>query len=96
MREHPDRRHIAVDGCWDCGRHVAVLVELGVGESELFQLPGEQSQEVELLGGARIRLAALRGLGVDTDVAQEALGGILCEPADELLLRRLRCHSASV
>ena len=52
---------------------VAVLVELGVGEPDREQLVDQQPAQVELAGGAGRAFAVDARLGVDLDVALEAL-----------------------
>ena len=64
-----------------------MLVDRDVVEAELLQLVGEQAQQVELLRGARVGLGVLVGLGVDADVAEEPLGGVLGELGGERLVR---------
>jgi hypothetical protein len=56
-----------------------MLVEMGVTEAHLLQFSGEQPAEVLLLlrGGAGRGLRI--GLGVDDDIAQEALGHFVLE-----------------
>src|SRR6266550_439813 len=58
------------------GEDVAVLGQLDVVEAELLQLVPEQARELELPLGARTRVGEVVGLGVDTDVAEEALEGV--------------------
>ena len=70
--EEPDDRRGAV-GRGQRGHHVAVVVELGVREAGGLELLDEHAREVELAGGARRPFAIAPGLGVDADVALEAL-----------------------
>ena len=58
---------------------VAGLVQAHVVEPDLLELVAEQPREVELLLGRRRGRRAVRGLGVDADVAQEALEHVLGE-----------------
>ena len=92
MRDQPDRRRRldAVERAVD----VAVLVEPDVVEPDLLQLVAQHPREVELLlGRGRAVDAGLR-LGVDADVAQEALEDVVRELGrerrHELGLRRGR------
>ena len=54
-----------------------MLVERRILEADLLHLLEKQTQQVELLRRARIRLGVLVGLRIDADVAKEALGGVL-------------------
>jgi len=73
-----------------------VLVDRRVREAELLQLSEQQAQQVELLRCARIGLGVLVGLGVDADVAEEALCGVLGELGGERVGGHVReCMHAS-
>ncbi len=69
--DHGDRLR---RGRWDRAVDITVLVELGVVNAHVPELLGQQAAQVFLLvgGGAGRRVRV--GLGVDGDVAQEALG----------------------
>ena len=77
MRDQPDRgrRLDSVQRAVD----VAVLVEPDVVEPDLLQLVAEHTAEVELLLGRRRRVDSGLRLGVDADVAQEALEDVVRE-----------------
>ncbi len=79
MRAEADHRHLFRRGGRNGRIDIAVLVEMGISESHRFQLGGEQPAEILLLlrGGAGRRLRI--GLGVDDDIAQEALGHLMLE-----------------
>ena len=72
VREERDRRDVVVDGRGQRRGDVAVAVDRGVGEPELFELVAEEAEQDELAVGARVRLRVLVGLRVDLRVADEA------------------------
>ena len=71
--DEPDDRRVAVDGAGQRGHHVAVVVELGVLEADGPELLDEHPREVELARRAGRSVAVAAGLGVDADVALEAI-----------------------
>ena len=74
MRAEADHRHLFVGIGRDRRIDVAVRVEMGVDEAHGLQLGGEQAAEVLLFFGRRAGRGGRVRLGVDDDVAQEALG----------------------
>ena len=74
MRAEADHRHLLVGVRRDRRIDIAVLVEMGVGEPDRLQLGGEQAAQILLLLGGRAGRRGRVGLGVDHDIAQEALG----------------------
>ena len=74
VRAEADHRDFLVGVGRDRRIDIAVLVEMGVGDAHLLQLFREQPAQILLLcGGGAGRRGRIR-LGVDDDVAQEALG----------------------
>ena len=53
---------------------IAVFVEMGIGKAHRLQFGGEHAAEVLLLFGGRAGRRVRVRLGVDHDIAQEALG----------------------
>ena len=79
VRAETDHRHLSVGIGRDRRIDIAVLVEVGVCEPHRQQLRGQQAAEILLLLGRRAGRRGRIGLGVDYDIAQEALGDIVGE-----------------
>ena len=98
MRAEADHRHLLVGIRRDRRVDIAVLVEMGVAESHRLQLRGQQAAEVLLLLGGRAGRRGRIGLGVDHDIAQEALGDGVVEGealrASMVTARRVRDERA--
>src|SRR5215467_3172558 len=79
MRAEADYRNLLVGIGRDRRIDIAVLVEMGVFEPQRLQLRGEQAAEILLFLGGRAGWRGRIGLGVDHDIAQEALGDVVGE-----------------
>ena len=73
VRDQPDRRKVAVDGCRKRRHHVAVPVQVDALQPDRLELADQHAREVELARGARALGAIASRLGVDANVAEEAL-----------------------
>src|SRR5579862_771528 len=96
VREESDRRDVMLGRRRKRRRHVAVLVERGIGEPGLLELVAEKAEEDELSLGARVRLGVLVRLGVDLDVADEPLGRVLGKVRDKRRRFGVTGHSTSL
>ena len=76
VRDQPDRRAARAR---ERREDVAVLLEDRVFEAEVTELLREHLAEVSLFGGARVRRRLRIRLGVDPDVAEETLEGVVGE-----------------
>ncbi len=75
VRAEADHRDVVlVRGRGDSGIDVAVRVEMRIGESDRLQFARQQAAEIFLLLGGRAGRRGRIGLGVDDDIAQQALG----------------------
>ena len=79
VRAEADHRHLLVGIGRDRRIDIAVLVEMGVCEPDRLQLRSQQAAQILLLLGGRAGRRGRIGLGVDHDIAQEALGDIVGE-----------------
>jgi hypothetical protein len=75
VRDQADRRR-RVDS-FERAVDVAVLVQADIVEADLLQLVAQQPRQVELLLRRRRRQRAGCRLGVDADVAEEALEDVV-------------------
>ena len=74
VRAEADHRHLFVGGSRDGGVDIAVLIEMGVRDPHRLQFGHQQAAQILLLLGGRAGFRGRIGLGVDHDIAQEALG----------------------
>lgn len=74
MRAEADHRHLLVGVARDRGVDVAEFVEMGIGDAHGLEFGDEHAAEVFLLFGRRRGRRGRIGLGVDGDIAKEALG----------------------
>ena len=86
MRAEANDRNMLVGIGRDGRIDVAVFVEMGVADSHLLKLTGEQAAEVLLFLGRWTGRRCGVGLGIDHHVAQKALGHGMGEP-------KVRSHS---
>ena len=74
MRAEADHRDLLVGVAGNCSVDVAVLVEMGIAETDGQQFLDEQAAEILLLFRGGLRWRRRVGLGVDGDIAQETFG----------------------